>query len=377
MTPDRVPFAEIVAQLRDQPDLVIDRCCDLSDAWREPNGDLWCRSPLRADRRPGSFVIHTRGGMAGRWKDFGTGAAGDMFDLLRQAENCDQVSAIQIAKALLGLAEMTETERRQAEARAREREAKRQAAERAAADERARRERAAAALWLSCSPDLVGTPVAGYLAARGIDLGALPRTPSVIRYHPGLAYAHTDRETGEVVEGVWPAMVCAITGTDGRTIGAHRTWLACHNGRWGKAPVPRPKKVLGSVKHGLIRLWSGIEADGRKGVPLAQARPGAAVMIAEGVENALSAVVLRPEARVVAAVSLSNFAAPLPVTIGAVTLIADNDAGPEQRAAFDQAVARHARAGRLVRVWRATPPHKDLNDELQAALAAAGGVHAA
>ena len=78
-------------------------------------------------------------------------------------------------------------------------------------------------------------------------------------------------------------MVTAIMGphVDGQPAafwGAHRTWLAQEpGGRWRKAPVPKPKKVLGSVLGGYIRLWAGFGPRGGHGAPLSRAPHGTTV----------------------------------------------------------------------------------------------------
>ena len=97
-------------------------------------------------------------------------------------------------------------------------------------------------------------------------------------------------------------------------------------------------------------------------------KPGAHVFIAEGIEDALSAVVLKPEVRVLAAISLSNLGhVVLPEAVEHVTLIADLDDNDTARAELDRAIASHQSAGRTVRVFQNRWGGKDLNDALRAA----------
>jgi hypothetical protein len=339
----------------------------------------WTLNPGRADRSVGSFCIHMSGPKAGRWNDFATGQHGDLIDLIALSLGCSLSDAVREARAILGLQTRDPAAIRaqeQAVARAR---AQRQAALADAAAEAERRARQAEGIWLSAAPDLLGTPVEHYLAGRGIDLRTLRCPPGAIRYHAALHHmAETvDPETGEVIttRAKLPGMVAAIVGRQGRIVAVHRTYLAIGaNGRWRKADLPSAKKVLGDYRGGSIRLSNGIGPRGGKDVPLAQCRPGTRVYIAEGIETALSVVALRPEARVLACVSLSNMGAVLlPPNVAEVVLLSDGDTNDQARAAFEAAVAAHAQAGRTVRVWRSEVPGEDLNDALQRELRARRG----
>lgn len=188
----------------------------------------------------------------------------------------------------------------------------------------------------------------------------------MLRYVPECRYYHIDRDTGEVIERTFPAMVAAITDKAGRTIACHRTYLALDGqGKWRKAPVPAAKKVLADYSGGYIPIWKGYGPRGGKPAALHQAEPGQHVFIAEGIEDALSAVLLLGgEERVLASVSLTN-PVELPTTVATVTLIADRDDGPQARAALEAQIARHRAAGRMVRLWFNEWGGKDLNDALR------------
>ena len=72
--------------------------------------------------------------------------------------------------------------------------------------------------------------------------------------------------------GAFPAMVGYVQGPDRAFRGVHRTWLAPDGS--GKAVVPKPKKMLGSVFGGYLRLC-----------------PASSRMLnAEGIETTLSAI---------------------------------------------------------------------------------------
>jgi hypothetical protein len=109
------------------------------------------------------------------------------------------------------------------------------------------------------------TPVEKYLHGRGITLGL---TSGLLRCHPRLPHW----EGGKVV-GHWPAMLAPVVDVKGELIGLHRTWVL-EDGS-GKAPVDRPKMMLGSVGGGGVRLVDDEDVRGILG-------------IAEGIETALS-----------------------------------------------------------------------------------------
>lgn len=383
-TRQAVSIDTIKDRLLAQLDGVIDRYTHRShDSYRDHQGREWRLNPGRPDRHVGSFHIATRGPKAGMWFDHATGEGGDVIDLIRLSLSLNLKGALAEARAFLGLATESPELRRAREQAAAAARARRQAAEQAEAARLLKRQKAAQALWLSAQERIAGTPVEAYLRGRGIDLSALGRQPRALRYHPACAFhgqetvEEIDAETGEVRPVTrnlppvpLPAMLAAITDARGAHVATHRTYLGiAPDGVWRKVRGAAAKKVLGSFAGAAIRLWSGAGPKGGKGPPLSHCPPGTRLYIAEGIETALSVVVLRPEARVLAAVSLSNMGGlALPANVAEVVLVADGDEGAEAQAALARAVAAHARAGRLVRLV-AAPPGQDLNDRLQAAQA--------
>ncbi|MGR3522694.1 MAG: DUF7146 domain-containing protein [Paracoccus sp. (in: a-proteobacteria)] len=332
-------------------------------------GQYWTLNPGRADRRVGSFVVTLEGAKAGRWNDYATGEHGDLLDLIALYLGCSLKDALREARCWLGLAYDSPEDaarRKVAAERARQLAAEARARD---GEQKERRRKGALALWLSAEAQVRGTPVDHYLReARGIDLTHLGRQPGALRFHPACRYRHLDRETGEVWDADLPAMLAIINDGQGRPVACHRTWLGRGpDGLWGKAAVPKAKKVLGDYAGGSIHLWRGIGPRGGKGKPLSDAPQGSHVFITEGIEDALSCVLLLPDARVISAISLSNFGGvALPPSIASVTLIADRDEGEAARAALDRAITAHQRAGRTVRLWRNGDGGKDLNDALKA-----------
>lgn len=369
MTRQTYSLDQIKHMLLDRFDQVVAHYAPAAPGSHTDFGKYFTLNPGRADRSVGSFVIYMDGPKRGRFNDFASGDHGDVFDLIALSLGCDNAAAIREARTFLGLqTESPEDRRRRAEAVER---SQRQQAEARAKDRRDRQRRAkqAQAIWLS-GTGLRNTPAEYYLRGRGIDLTRLGRQPNALRFVSDCFYQHMDGETGEVIEGKWPAMVAAITNGAGEFVACHRTYLALDpaTGRWGKAPVPKPKKVLGLYPGASINLWRGIGPRGGKPASLANCPPGTRVMIAEGIEDALSTILLLPRARVLAAISLGNLGAvELPRNVTGVTLVADLDENDTARAALDRAVDAHRRAGRAVRLFQNKWGGKDLNDALQAA----------
>lgn len=337
------------------------------------DGDAyWTLNPGRADRSVGSFVVWLGGPKMGRWNDYASGQHGDLLDLICLSLGCTIVDGLREARSYLGL--MAQSPQDVARHKAAAERARQLAAEarRKGAEERERKRRAAVALWLSGAERIADTPVEVYLRDRRcIDLRAMGRQPRALRYHPDLGYTHVDKKTGEITKARYPAMLAIITDARGRPIACHRTWLAlAPDGRWDKAPVPKAKKVLGDYGGGAIHLWAGLGPKGGKPAPLSEAPPGQHVYLSEGIEDALSGAILAPEGRYWAAISLGNFAeVALPDCVTDLTLIADRDPHPEQRAVLDRAIATHSAAGRTVRVWMNEDGGKDLNDALRGRIA--------
>ncbi len=175
-----------------------------------------------------------------------------------------------------------------------------------------------------------GSPVEIYLRSRGVSL---PDAPT-IRFHP-----HCPR-TG----GALPAMVALMTDpATGAPCGVHRTYLA-PDGR-GKADVDKPKMMLGTA--GVVRL----------------AEPaGEGLGLAEGVETALSAMLVIGWGPVWAAGSRGGIER-FPVLQGhALTIFSDGDA--PGLAAARVCAARWTEAGREALIW-AAPTGQDWNDAVR------------
>lgn len=312
-------------------------------------------NPTRHDRSLGSFRITLAGAKAGVWIDHATGEAGDALSLVAYVLYGGRLAdAIAWAKPILGLpADGPVPPERMRElppppedegGLTPEQEAKRTAAQ---------------GLWLAAEVELRGTPVAAYLARRGLDLARLRRQPRSLRFHRRLwhfkARAH------------FPAMVAAITDGEGAHISTHCTFLAEDDRGWRKAAVQDPKLVFGSYRGGSIRIWRGAS-----GKALREAPEGDSVGLFEGIETALSVALACPELRVLCAVAIGNMRnIVLPATIRTVFLGPDNDPIEDERDRVKRhnllalTIAHFRQGGRDVRLAMPDVPGADWNDILQ------------
>lgn len=328
------------------------------------NGLVHPLNPNRDDRRPGSFVIWTRGNDAGIWKDFACGDKGDVFDLimyLARPSPARKIDAYWWALDFLGLErgavrtraeDVAARERREREARAEE--ARIRKAE-------AARSRALFGLWLGLPP-ITGTPGEYYLReVRKIPMERLAHQPGATRWAERVEWV--DPETGEVFE--WQNVIVNAMTAEKHVTALHRTWLLPD----GSGPDPvrkargRHKTMIGTAAGSAIRV-----SPGPSGLsPTRAAAKGLIdpLILTEGYEDALTLAVARPDCRVWAAGSLSLMGLlDWPACASAVVLAADNDWDkPQAVAAFDK-VEAHWRAmarGRPVHVARAQGG-KDFND---------------
>jgi len=223
-----------------------------------------------------SLAVCIQGSKRGVWRDFAAGIGGDMLELVAQARyGGDKAEALRWARRFLGLSDRAAPPGSPPPP----------PPPRAEAADELRRDFAgkARALWHGAVP-IGGTPAAAYLAGRGISLAELGRAPGALRYRADVWCSER--------QGYHPAMLAAIVRA-GLIVGVHRTYLAPGPaGRWLKAPIREPKKVLGSLGGGWIALWRG-----RSLKPWAEAPDDDTLAIAEGIEDALTVALHRPEWR--------------------------------------------------------------------------------
>jgi hypothetical protein len=208
-----------------------------------------------------------------------------------------------------------------------------------------------------------GSPVEAYLGARGLTPDIVD-LPDVLRFSPRCRYVH-DEQTARWTHR--PAMLAPIVNPiSGAFLALHATYLEQIDGVWRKVASKPARKCWGSYAGGVIAL-----ANGRSGKPLREAPAGDACLIAEGIENALSASFVRPELRVLAGVSVSNFPTiALPPAIGLVCLVCDDDGEKTHLDEIrERAIDRWRREGRSREQMTPLRGCEDLNDWLQRELA--------
>jgi len=318
-------------------------------------------NPTRNDKRPGSFVIWTQGTAAGAWKEYaGVAAKGDLFDLIAYVLRLQaKIDAYWWALEFLGL-DRGRVRTKAEDIQARERREKDAAAElvKNAAAAKAR-QGLLFGLWIGL-PGIKDTPAEHYLrAVRGIPMERLQHWPGALKWADQVEWV--EPETGEVFE--WRnGMISAMTA--GKAVTAlHRTWLKADGS--AKAGRGKDKTMIGTASGAAIRVSPGpsglsptrAEAKGRRD-PL---------VITEGIEDALTLAVARPDCRVWAAGSLDLMRLfDWPGCASAVVLCADNDWDkPEAMAGFARVETHWRRQAlglnRAVHVVRAQAG-KDFND---------------
>ncbi len=195
--------------------------------------------------------------------------------------------------------------------------------------ERRRRIDQARRCWAEAGP-ISGTLAERYLRARGITCDL----PPTLRFHAKCWHGPTASKV--------PAMVAAVV-IDRVLVGVHRTYLAEPG---AKAFGNESRMMLGRCAGGATRLSGG----------------AGALLVAEGIETALSLLSALPDAspRVWAALSTSGMAGLiLPRDIGELVIAPDGDAAG--RAAANKLADRACAAGWRVRIMRC-PDGSDWND---------------
>ena len=170
--------------------------------------------------------------------------------------------------------------------------------------------------------------------------------------------------------GALPAMVGLFRRWhDGQfvPVAIHRTFIEDDGKAWVKAEMDSPKMMLGPSAGAAIQVWCGYGGDAKQAkIARPGARPERPLVLAEGIEDALSAALVRPDLPCWAAGSLSAIGAVrLPRETKHILLVADNDAAETTARAFKKAAAAHVDAGRDVRVLRMPDGVKDANDFLR------------
>lgn len=331
-------------------------------------------NPTRADTRPGSFVIWTSGAAFGGFTEYspkGPPASGDILDLVAYVHNRggDRSFAYAWASDFLGLKKLDAQQLAAAKQRA---AIAQQSAVKTESDKQIRARQQAFKIWLDADPAIAGTIAETYYASRGIAYASLQNAESDLRFHPRLEWWKGIKWEGRryVAPGPrLPAIVAAARSESGDITGVHCTFLR-NDGR-AKADVDPPKLMRGVIKGSPVQITRG-----GSGMTLEEAKANGvldAVIVAEGIENALSVALTVPEARVWAATAFDmlRFVPVWHPVVDRLVIAADNDIGrtPDQSAKIEEKLAETvdelAAFGKPVSVMRPPNGVKDFNDLLK------------
>lgn len=322
-------FNDASPQFIDQPPIDLDA---LSAALRRtvhawaprlfPNGrkvdDVLRLANIRgaAPRKTGSCVIHLKGPHAGDWFEFDGNVGGGPLSTIAEATRLEGRALLSLATELAG----TATPGRVVMAGATDGGTSRSAPEGATERE--------IAFILSRTVPLPGRHAEAYLCARGLDTAGVDD----LLFHPDLAHFQT--------RAGYPALLAIVRDHAGDPVGLHRIWLDPTSP--AKAALDNPKKSLGSIRGGAIRLF-----------------PAAGfVVITEGIETALAVRTARPDLPVWAAIAAGHLAeCQLPAGIMEILVAADHDANGAGLKAAERLSERLV--GESRRVWIALPPQVD------------------
>jgi len=297
-----------------------------------------CRHYLSSGRREGGYwlvgdVRNTAGrsmyvrlndtpkGPAGKWTDAATGEHGDLLDVIR--ESCGLVDFTDVTDEARTFLSMPPPEPEP-------REHQRQSPAPHGSPEAARR-------LVRMSQPIYGTLVQAYLRERGItDL----RGTGNLRFHPRCYYRPDEHSPTET----WPAMIAAVTDSDGKITGAHRTWLDPRSR--DKAPIDTPRRAMGDLLGNAVRFGIG----------------GEVMAAGEGIETVLSLRQVLPDMPMLAALSAAHLAAILfPDTLRRLYIVRDND--PAGNGARDSLIQRANVVGIEAIVF--SPTLGDFNEDLR------------
>lgn len=326
-------------------------------------GNVWsARNPTRADRKAGSFVVWAAP-VAGAWKDYATGEAGDVVDLVAYLKALTRWQVLEWGEDRYGIRRLPPAKRKEMTSSIAVRRA---AEDKATAAAELRKREWALALFEGAVSRLRGTLVETYAEARGTPLREIPSLEHQwFRFHPDLEWwmgATRDPETNrKIAPGPrFPALVSAMVDAHGNARAIHCTFLA-PDGR-GKAPVAKPKLMFPATSGLVIRVSRGRD----RLTPEAAARNGVLTdaFVGEGVEDGWTMAHAMPELRCLAAGSLSGLLnMPDMACVEGWLVGRDNDWGKDQAAdLFERAMARIRGFGKPAEEISATGGAKDFND---------------
>ena len=319
-----------------------------------------------------SLVLHLQGHHQGEWFDNADSTSGDMIDLIAAARGCrTKGEAIAEAKAMLGIKDEWNGGRPapvDPAEMARRAEASRVAAV-AQADAEAKdleaRIGGAKALFLKGVP-IANTPAARYLEARGIEVARLGAWPGSLRFY--------DQVWNRECNVKMPAMLAMMVNAQGAQTGTHITYLDRDaRGQWVKASETGcgVSKKMCKITRGAMRGSFIPLRKGASGKSMRHVIADEPVWMTEGIEDALTIAMARPDVRLITGMNLRNLGRViLPDVLRTVTILADRDEDPREMAAFEGAIAKQQASGLNVNYIFPPVGQKDFNGWLMAMLRA-------
>ncbi len=270
-------------------------------------------------------LFETERGAIGNWVDAATGEHGDLVDLIRLNQGHGRL-ADTIAEAERFLSLPSSAHRDDSDRECFTKPSKLGSP-------------AAARRLFAASRPLAGSIAATYLRSRGItqahDLPAL-------RFHPRCFYRPND-DDAPGTSSAFPALIAAVTDSDGVQTGTHRTWLSSSGN--GKAIVASPRRAMGNILGNAVRFG----------------KAGDVMIAGEGIETMLSLREILPNMPMAAATSSAHLAAILfPSALRRLYVARDKDAAGD--AAFG-ILSNRAQAA-AIEVLSLLPAFGDFNDDL-------------
>lgn len=302
-----------------------------------------CRHYLPAGRREGRYwmvgdvagspgrslyvrLFETERGAIGNWVDAATGEHGDLVDLIRLNQRHGRLAdTIDEAERFLSLPPSASDNSSTVAPFAK--------------PARAGSPIAAKRLFAASKP-LTESLAAAYLRSRGITRAfELP----ALRFHPRCYYRPNEDDVPGT-PGAFPALIAAVTDTEGVQTGAHRTWLDPSGSV--KAKVASPRRAMGNILGNAVRFGTADD-----------------VLIAgEGIETMLSLRQVLSTMPIAAATSSAHLAAILfPPSLQRLYVARDRDAAGD--AAFGILADRAHAAG--IELVSLMPELGDFNDDLR------------
>lgn len=342
---------------------VVDVCRNLLPTGQAQGKHWVSHDPVTGDYdRTPQLKVLISGERTGAWRAFRGGDEGakhDLLGLVMYVQRTDAKGAILWARDFLGLRAMTREERASMARQAEQRQARRQKDDEA---KRAEKLRQAHRLWATgCGgPATAGGHGAGcdalaiaYFAGRAIPLDEVPnisghafRFAAAVEWWKGAVWkpggqgGHYKATPGPT----FPAVLTAARAPGGQIAACHCTFLDPL--RPAKAPVDPAKLVYGLQGGTVMEV-----AEGPAAAPFWLTERSEPVIIAEGIETALSLAIAIPEARVWAAGSITNLGnAPVHLPcVSQIFLARDTNAGNRTaQQQLDQSLEKLEAAGKPI-----------------------------